>query len=159
MITEPKRVVRDGKVAVLVSPGYGAGWSTWAAGEEVMFCPEIVAAVEAKKTLDEICAIGCSPPGILQNMNGRTGPEGVQKCDSCAIYASDKGARAALKRILGRGPPLDPSVAAVLKKSRNAPRISAARAILLISEIATQDSDEVFRGATLEIVASTQGKR
>lgn len=23
------RCVRDGKVAVLVSPGYGAGWSTW----------------------------------------------------------------------------------------------------------------------------------
>ena len=24
------KVIRDGKVAVLVSPGYGAGWSTWA---------------------------------------------------------------------------------------------------------------------------------
>ena len=24
-----EKVVRDGKVAVLVSPGYGAGWSTW----------------------------------------------------------------------------------------------------------------------------------
>ena len=23
------KVVRDGKVAVLYSPGYGAGWSTW----------------------------------------------------------------------------------------------------------------------------------
>ena len=29
------KVIRDGKVAVLVSPGYGAGWSTWAySGEE-----------------------------------------------------------------------------------------------------------------------------
>lgn len=24
-----KKVIRDGKVAVLYSPGYGAGWSTW----------------------------------------------------------------------------------------------------------------------------------
>lgn len=24
-----ERYVKDGKVAVLVSPGYGAGWSTW----------------------------------------------------------------------------------------------------------------------------------
>ena len=24
------KVIRDGKVAVLVSPGFGAGWSTWA---------------------------------------------------------------------------------------------------------------------------------
>ena len=23
------KLIRDGKVAVLVSPGYGAGWSTW----------------------------------------------------------------------------------------------------------------------------------
>jgi hypothetical protein len=25
----PEKVIRDGKVAVLISPGYGAGWSTW----------------------------------------------------------------------------------------------------------------------------------
>ncbi|MCJ1344295.1 hypothetical protein MMC31_002498 [Peltigera leucophlebia] len=27
----------DGKVAVLISPGYGAGWSTWASDEDVEF--------------------------------------------------------------------------------------------------------------------------
>ena len=27
------KVVQDGKVAVLVSPGFGAGWSTWADAE------------------------------------------------------------------------------------------------------------------------------
>lgn len=26
---KPEKVIRDGKVAVLVSPGFGAGWSTW----------------------------------------------------------------------------------------------------------------------------------
>ena len=24
------KVIRDGKVAVIISPGFGAGWSTWA---------------------------------------------------------------------------------------------------------------------------------
>jgi len=40
------KVVRDGKVAVLYSPGYGAGWSTWngCLGEEAVFCPDLVAA-------------------------------------------------------------------------------------------------------------------
>lgn len=27
--TDDKKFVRDGEVAVLVSPGFGAGWSTW----------------------------------------------------------------------------------------------------------------------------------
>ena len=48
------KVVRDGKVAVLVSPGCGAGWSTWFAGTADMrawylFAPEVVAWVEAGK--------------------------------------------------------------------------------------------------------------
>lgn len=29
MNTNINKVIRDGKVAVLHSPGYGAGWSTW----------------------------------------------------------------------------------------------------------------------------------
>ena len=44
------RVVRDGKVAVLVSGNYGAGWSTWGREhlrEEMMFCPKLVEAIEA----------------------------------------------------------------------------------------------------------------
>lgn len=44
------KVVRDGKVAVLYSPGYGSGWSTWNDDEKefLLFDPEIVAAVEKK---------------------------------------------------------------------------------------------------------------
>lgn len=44
------KVVRGGMVAVLVSPNHGAGWSTWARGENVEKClydPETVAWVEA----------------------------------------------------------------------------------------------------------------
>lgn len=39
------RVVRDGRVAVLISPDFGAGWSTWADAEyqqAVLFDPWIV---------------------------------------------------------------------------------------------------------------------
>ena len=44
------KVVRDGKVAVLVSPGYGAGWSTWADNDdEAVFAPDVVGGVEAGK--------------------------------------------------------------------------------------------------------------
>lgn len=43
------RVERDGKVAVLYSPGYGAGWSTWTEehAEALTFDPQIVAALLA----------------------------------------------------------------------------------------------------------------
>lgn len=42
------KLIRDGKVAVLYSPGFGAGWSTWILGEneeKVLFDPDIAAAV------------------------------------------------------------------------------------------------------------------
>lgn len=48
-----ERVVRDGKVAVLYSPGFGAGWSTWAdkeIRERLLFDPEVVAWVEGGKS-------------------------------------------------------------------------------------------------------------
>ena len=41
------KVIRDGKVAVLYSPGFGAGWYTWNEDhEECIFDPDIVALVE-----------------------------------------------------------------------------------------------------------------
>lgn len=39
------KLIRDGQVAVLYSPGYGAGWSTWAENSErdlLLFDPDIV---------------------------------------------------------------------------------------------------------------------
>ncbi len=39
------RYIRDGQVAVLISPGFGAGWSTWSRdehGDAVLFDPWIV---------------------------------------------------------------------------------------------------------------------
>lgn len=45
-----KKLIRDGNVAVLISTGWGAGWSTWnllsTKSEELLFDPQIVALVE-----------------------------------------------------------------------------------------------------------------
>lgn len=42
-----KKLERDGMVAVLISPGYGAGWSTWNPSHEQTLCmdADIVQAV------------------------------------------------------------------------------------------------------------------
>lgn len=51
-----EKVIRDGKVAVLCSPGFGAGWSTWAdaeISETLVFEPEVVKMVEENR-MDEI---------------------------------------------------------------------------------------------------------
>ena len=54
------KVIRDGKVAVLVSPGFGAGWSTWAQSVEeddpgfMMFDPTLVDMVERGASVEEI---------------------------------------------------------------------------------------------------------
>jgi hypothetical protein len=42
------KVIRDGKVAVLYSPGFGAGWYSWNNGfQQCLFEPRIVEAIEA----------------------------------------------------------------------------------------------------------------
>lgn len=46
-----EKVIRAGKVAVLVSPGFGAGWSTWSydgKSTKLIFHPKLVEAVENK---------------------------------------------------------------------------------------------------------------
>lgn len=43
-----EKVIRDGKVAVLYSPGFGAGWSTWNYSfPECLFDPDIVEIIES----------------------------------------------------------------------------------------------------------------
>jgi hypothetical protein len=44
------KLVRDGRVAVLYSPGFGAGWFSWNTSRpEILFDPAIVELVEAEK--------------------------------------------------------------------------------------------------------------
>jgi len=53
-----QKVIRDGKVAVLYSPGYGAGWSSWGAPLEAIFHPKLVELVESgnqKLITRELC--------------------------------------------------------------------------------------------------------
>lgn len=40
------KVIRDGKVAVLISPDWGTGWYSWSGIQEMLFDPKIVAMVE-----------------------------------------------------------------------------------------------------------------
>jgi hypothetical protein len=58
MSTE-KLIDDRGNVAVLYSPGYGAGWSTWAHEheEEMIFDRELAQAVQKNAPLDELTAI------------------------------------------------------------------------------------------------------
>lgn len=44
-----KKVIRDGKVAVIVSPGYGLGFYTYGAPVEAIFDPVLVELVENEK--------------------------------------------------------------------------------------------------------------
>lgn len=49
-----EKVVKDGKVAVLFSRGYGAGWGSWNYGvhDVIMFHPKIVQMVEDGREMD-----------------------------------------------------------------------------------------------------------
>jgi hypothetical protein len=44
-----KKLIRDQKVAVLYSPGYGAGWYSWHHIEELIYDPSIVEWVEREE--------------------------------------------------------------------------------------------------------------
>lgn len=45
-----EKVIRDGRVAVLISRGFGAGWSTWNPEHpQCAFDPEVVAWVESDR--------------------------------------------------------------------------------------------------------------
>ena len=48
------KVVRNGEVAVLYSPGFGAGWYTWNVGHPgLLYDPVVVEWVEADKPSDD----------------------------------------------------------------------------------------------------------
>lgn len=49
------KFIRDGKVAALVSIGYGSGWSTWNGNsEDMLFDPDIVSRILNDVSRDEI---------------------------------------------------------------------------------------------------------
>ena len=48
------KVVRDGKVAIIISPEFGAGWSTWNDVEGIETDPGLVELIERSAEPDEI---------------------------------------------------------------------------------------------------------
>lgn len=54
----PTKVIRDGKVAVLVSRGWGAGWSSWESDQVtaafLLFDAELVAMAEREASESEV---------------------------------------------------------------------------------------------------------
>lgn len=48
-VIKETRIVRDDKVAILYSPGYGAGWFTWHHVEALLRDPEVVHLVECRE--------------------------------------------------------------------------------------------------------------
>lgn len=52
-----EKLIKDGCVAVLVSHGYGAGWSTWEHDERMLFDPVLAAMLEDGAGEDEITKV------------------------------------------------------------------------------------------------------
>ena len=53
MKKELEKVIRNGDVGILYSPGYGAGWSTWNPDfKQLLFHPKLIEAVENNKQKD-----------------------------------------------------------------------------------------------------------
>ena len=54
-VKKEKEIIRDGKVAILYSPGFGTGWYTWHGVYELLRDPEVVHLVElrSKVSVDE----------------------------------------------------------------------------------------------------------
>lgn len=50
------KLIKDGKVAVLISPGYGAGWSTWGDSKSC-FDGELAQAILDEKPKAELVSI------------------------------------------------------------------------------------------------------
>ena len=59
------KLIDNGKVAVLYSPGFGAGWSTWNPDRpELLFDPAIVTFVENDQTAELNTYVTLKYPGI-----------------------------------------------------------------------------------------------
>lgn len=64
-MTEMRKLIRGDQVAILYSPGYGAGWFTWNRDfPECIFDPEIVELVLQQRPSSEIEALAETKWGI-----------------------------------------------------------------------------------------------
>ena len=70
-----KKVIRDGKVAIIYSPRYGAGWYSWHGIEELLYDPNIVDMVERAEDYENIIKYCYKTYG---EKNGLGGAEGLK---------------------------------------------------------------------------------
>ena len=59
-----EKVIKDGKVGVLISPGFGAGFSTWGAPTEAIFNPTLIGLVENEKWQEAIDFVESTWDGV-----------------------------------------------------------------------------------------------
>lgn len=87
---EPEKLIRGGQVAVLVSPGFGADWSTWAHDEGldrfVMFDRRIIEARENDATSDEVEALVKGLTGCEYIYTGGWGDVEVRWVDPGTVF-------------------------------------------------------------------------
>lgn len=78
-----EKVVRDGKVAVVYHPSWGAGWYTWHYNLELLFSPQIVAMIEGGAGEDEFQLYMAG----FEDLGG----EGLHSLEELAIAWVDQG--------------------------------------------------------------------
>ena len=92
MNSEYEKLERDGKIAVLYSPGYGAGWSTWNTKEKyrgILFDREIVELVLADNLDAAISLAEKKYPGIYLGGGGDLTVEWVPKGERFMVEEYD----------------------------------------------------------------------
>ena len=74
-----EKVIKNNMVAVIASPGYGAGWSSWNQEyPEIVFDPRVVAWIENGKQVHEA--------GDLESYLEQTYPEGYFSIEDLVVY-------------------------------------------------------------------------
>ena len=103
-----EKVIRNGQVAVLYSPGFGAGWYSWNEKKELLFHPKLVEMVENNKqkeiteefckdllkTDDYICVLGAKDlqiewldEGTVFEINEYDGSESIRTLGNLTLIA------------------------------------------------------------------------
>ena len=103
-----EKVIRNGQVAVLYSPGFGAGWYSWNSEKELLFHPKLVEMVENNKqkeiteefckdllnTDDYICVLGAEglqiewlDEGTAFIINEYDGSESIETLENLTLIA------------------------------------------------------------------------
>ena len=103
-----EKVIRNGKVAVLYSPGIGAGWYSWHGKKELLFHPKLVEMVENNKqeeiteefckdllkTDEYICVFGASDlqikwldEGAVFEIDEYDGSESIRTLENLTLIA------------------------------------------------------------------------